>query len=97
MARLYDLRAWHRARRAHLASEPLCRMCKARGILKPAKHVDHIIPISKGGDWFDGDNLQSLCHECHSLKTRADEGKAVNFGCAADGTPIDAAHHWNEG
>lgn len=96
MGKVYDLAAWKRARLAHLAEEPMCRFCAARGIDTPAQHVDHIVPITAGGDWFDGDNLQSLCAECHSQKTRADEGKTVNFGCGVDGVPIDGAHHWNK-
>ncbi len=31
-------------------------------------HVDHIIPKAKGGT-DDMDNLQTLCRECHSVKT----------------------------
>ena len=93
--RVYDLQAWKRARAHHLATEPLCRMCKAQGRHTPAHHVDHILPISKGGDWFDGENLQSLCHACHSLKTAGDEGKVRHMGCGMDGTPADPSHPWN--
>ncbi len=35
-------------------------------------HVDHIIPISQGGDTFGFDNCQGLCEPCHWKKT-ADE------------------------
>ncbi|MDB6077006.1 MAG: hypothetical protein JWO82_753 [Akkermansiaceae bacterium] len=34
-----------------------------------AKHVDHVRPLNQGGNKFDGSNLQSLCHSCHSKKT----------------------------
>ena len=95
MGRVYDLQAWHRARREHLTHEPMCRMCAARGIDTIAEHVDHITPVNSGGEWFDGDNLQSLCAPCHSAKTRADEGKAVHIGCGLDGAPIDPTHPWN--
>jgi len=49
-----------------------CNMC-----LEPFKstsdiHVDHIIPLSKGGAKYDEDNLQMLCHSCHSKKTILD-------------------------
>lgn len=97
MPRFYDLQAWRRARREHLAQEPLCRMCRAQGITKPGHHVDHITPISKGGDPFDSDNLQSLCAEHHSLKTARDDGKVVRMGCDERGQPIDPHHHWARG
>ena len=97
MGRVYDRRQWPRVRREQLVREPLCRHCKEAGILRPAHHVDHIIPISKGGAWYDEDNLQSLCAECHSRKTLKDEGKnpkAYVPGCTADGLPLDKRHHW---
>jgi 5-methylcytosine-specific restriction protein A len=54
-----------------LTREPLCRACKLRGKLVPATDVDHI----------DGDvrnmadeNLQPLCHSCHSEKTAREDG-----------------------
>jgi 5-methylcytosine-specific restriction endonuclease McrA len=31
--------------------------------------VDHIIPISEGGERFDEDNLQAACKRCHAWKT----------------------------
>ena len=34
--------------------------------------VDHIIPVSIGGDSLDLDNLQTLCIECHIEKTKED-------------------------
>ena len=96
MGRVYDLQAWKRARREHLAHEPLCVMCRKLGRTVPATEVDHIIPISKGGEWFY-DNLQSLCESHHSQKTRRDEGKTVRMGAGIDGTPLDPAHPWNAG
>lgn len=36
---------------------------------KAAEEVDHIREIREGGPEFDLENLQSLCHECHVLKT----------------------------
>lgn len=96
MGRVYDLQKWKRARLQHLAVEPLCRHCLYRGIERPAQHVDHVHPVREGGAWFDGDNLQSLCHECHSRKTAADDGKRVSLGCDVSGIPIDPNHPWNE-
>lgn len=34
--------------------------------------VDHIVPVSMGGDFFDWSNLQILCRPCHKIKTRSD-------------------------
>jgi 5-methylcytosine-specific restriction protein A len=46
-----------------LRGEPLCRRCG-----EAASQVDHIVPLRKGGTNSE-ENLQSLCHSCHSRKT----------------------------
>ena len=94
MGRVYDLQQWRRVRREQLTKEPLCRHCKAHGISKPASQVDHIQRINDGGAWFDDDNLQSLCHECHSRKTAREDGKVLRSGCDVNGLPLDGQHHW---
>lgn len=48
-----------------LAKEPICRSCRTRF----ATQVDHVLPLSMGGDDSEG-NLQGLCASCHSKKTR---------------------------
>ena len=74
-----------------LNGEPLCRHCAARGIVTEATDVDHI-----SGDPGDNssENLQPLCHSCHSRKTASDHGKRVSMGCDVDGLPLDPAHPW---
>jgi 5-methylcytosine-specific restriction endonuclease McrA len=42
---------------------------------RPAEEVDHIKEIWEGGPEFDLNNLQSLCHECHVLKTNENRRK----------------------
>ena len=37
--------------------------------------VDHITPISQGGDYWSLDNLQVLCSSCHIEKTRCERGE----------------------
>ena len=36
--------------------------------------MDHIRPLSDGGEPFDLDNLQTLCRPCHFDKTTLDRG-----------------------
>lgn len=44
-------------------------MCEWRGCRRLAVEVDHITPVSQGGDRYDWNNLQSLCHAHHERKT----------------------------
>ncbi len=37
-----------------------------------APEVDHIIPISKGGQAIGLDNVGILCYSCHKMKTKVD-------------------------
>ena len=90
--------AWARLRAQVLAEEPLCRHCAALGLVVPATDVDHI--RNGEGDYSDDnrrENLQPLCHECHSRKTRAEMngGELVLAGCDTHGRPTDPNHHWN--
>jgi 5-methylcytosine-specific restriction protein A len=60
-----------------LARDPFCVVCQAAGLLEVATDVDHIEPHH--GDparFWCLENLQSLCHRCHSRKTAA-EGRAT--------------------
>lgn len=80
--------AWRRLRTRVLAEEPLCRMCS-----EPATDVDHV-----NGDPSDNSkqNLQPLCHACHSHKTgRERAGLHVIHGCDVNGIPRDPMHPWN--
>ena len=74
--RWYSLKVWtDDLRPGQLLREPFCRACAARGIRTPATDVDHI--RDHKGDWalFTArDNLQSLCHRCHSRKTLRENG-----------------------
>ena len=51
-----------------------------------------MVALANGGPDAD-DNLQSLCKECHALKTAADLGHAPK-GVDASGAPTDPRHHW---
>lgn len=67
---MYSSAVWRHLRQEQLLAEPFCRECAKRGERVRATDVDHITP--HGGDWqlfTDENNLQSLCHACHSAKT----------------------------
>ena len=69
---LYLLPVWKdKLRPAQLAREPFCRECwRSRRARVRATEVDHVVPHR--GDlqlFLDPENLQSLCHRCHSAKT----------------------------
>ncbi len=59
---------WERLRAKYLAANPFCFACG-----EPSTDVDHIVPKSLGGS-DDEDNLQALCHRCHSRKTATLDG-----------------------
>jgi 5-methylcytosine-specific restriction protein A len=65
----YDAR-WQRLRLAFLAAHPFCAACAQAGRVEPATDVHHITPRrDRGADAEE--NLQALCHRCHSRITAA--------------------------
>ena len=65
----YDAR-WRRMRRMVLARQPVCATPDCH---RPSKDVHHIKALVHGGeDSFE--NLQGLCHECHSRITATEHG-----------------------
>ena len=73
---MYQTDTWKRLRSGQLLEEPFCRECAKRGLRTPATDVDHI--RDHKGDWSiftDRDNLESLCHSCHSRKTAREQRK----------------------
>ncbi|WP_370450302.1 HNH endonuclease [Nocardia otitidiscaviarum] len=69
-------RRWRTLREAKLATDPIC---ERPGCAALAVEVDHIIPLAAGGERYEWDNLQSLCHPCHEVKTNA-EAVAARYG-----------------
>lgn len=70
----YD-RRWAKASKAFLKSHPLCAECARQGRTTPATEVDHIVPHKGNKSLFwNSDNWQALCHECHSRKTALEDG-----------------------
>ena len=69
--KVYQSTKWKKLREAKLMANPLCEVCLANGIIKPAIDVHHIDSFmnytgSKRLQLaYDYCNLQSLCKECH--------------------------------
>ena len=76
--KLYKLDLWTKQLRPmQLAKEPFCRSCSIAGFRIRATEVDHI--VDHKGDmvlFADPNNLQSLCHNCHSRKTMQEMQKS---------------------
>lgn len=67
----YNSKEWRDIRARQLSQQPLCEQCTRDGKVKPGSHVDHI----DGNAWNNtSDNLQTLCHSCHSSKTNRMDG-----------------------
>lgn len=69
---------WQAMRLSHLTDNPLCVHCLAAGRYTAADEVDHIKPLWQGGLEFNPYNLQSLCTECHKVKTAAEAKQRAN-------------------
>jgi 5-methylcytosine-specific restriction protein A len=68
--------AWRKRRAAYLKRYPYCAACGTW-----ATDVDHVIAKRNGGT-DDDDNLESLCHACHSRKTAREVGWGGRRGTA---------------
>ena len=65
--RFYNSAVWRKTRALKLAQDPLCEVCRQAKRLIPASHVHHKVELRDDRDLgLDLDNLQSLCHPCHS-------------------------------
>ena len=72
---LYHTARWTRLSKAFRASHPLCAMCAAKGVIKPAQVADHITPWPVCGleGFFSESNLQALCSDCNHEKGQRDK------------------------
>ena len=57
---------------AQMASEPLCRYCRAAGRITAARVVEHITALSLGGT-NDRANLAPACRECNEGKRHVEQ------------------------
>lgn len=69
-------RRYQREREMFLLKNPLCAMCKERGIIKVADELDHKIPVHKAPEKFwTKSNWQGLCQKCHATKSAQEDAK----------------------
>lgn len=67
----YRTRQWSALRLQVLEQQHyLCQYCQAQGRVKPAKVVDHIVPVEFSYDKKANiDNLATICSSCHTAKS----------------------------
>lgn len=53
----------------------LCQIA-APGCTGRATQVDHIVPVAKGGSWWDTSNLRAACARCNVARNRTSTLKA---------------------
>lgn len=69
---------------------PLCEECERQGKVRLATQLDHIKSLEDGGTDFDQPgNRQSLCDDCHEVKTARDRGYRSRRQIGLDGFPIE--------
>lgn len=103
LPRFYGTQRWKTIRYHYLRANPLCKHCEIEGIVKEAKQVDHIKPISEGGSPDSYDNLQGLCTTHHSRKTRLENQpkkqeltQALEYADTVVGTPTKKKKDFNK-
>tara|TARA_R100000781_G_scaffold63337_1_gene40189 strand:- start:74 stop:424 length:351 start_codon:yes stop_codon:yes gene_type:complete len=77
MMNIYQSQQWRSTRRYHIQRNPLCVHCKEDNKIVSGNVVDHIKPIRQGGSAFDLMNLQTLCDDCHNIKSRKEKDSIV--------------------
>ena len=70
--RFYTTRAWRKCRQSVLDEHGgLCQICLSRGLIEPAVHVHHRVPLTQENIndpriTLDSANLMALCENCHA-------------------------------
>lgn len=71
---MYQTPQWKARAAQHKKENPLCAECERNGRTTAVYCTDHIVP-HRGDErlFFDEDNWQSLCRDCHQTKTMRGE------------------------
>ena len=62
--------------------------CAACGATDRTLHLDHIIPVSSGGSFWDVRNHSVLCQSHHSIKTKREQHTSLPYRLNIDGEKI---------
>ena len=85
--RRLDRKRWERVRREVFDRDGWkCSLCGKYGRLE----CDHLVPLERGGDPWDLDNLQALCRRCHLGKSRDEAREHMRPGARAWANLIDS-------
>jgi len=85
----YTTARWQRTRAAQLRAHPMCVMCKARGVDRPATVCNHITKHDGDASLFWSGPFNSLCKQCHdSDQQRIEGGGRARALVDVDGWPI---------
>jgi len=57
---------WRTIRKQILERDGYICQIQAAGCTLAANQVDHIVPVSKGGPWWDTANLRAACPRCNN-------------------------------
>jgi 5-methylcytosine-specific restriction protein A len=68
---VYHFAAWKRVRAVVLERDG--GRCQIRGesCTGTATQVDHIVEVSRGGEWYALDNLRAACEPCNKGRNKA--------------------------
>lgn len=74
----YKSKKWQKVRKLKLSMQPFCEVCLLKGIYTPAyivHHKEYITDQNYFDDnvFFNLDNLQSICLDCHNKEHFADK------------------------
>lgn len=76
--RWYKTGQWQRIAKRQIASEPTCRLCRAKGLATPATVCDHVERHNGDPVRFWSGPFQSLCASCHSSDKQRQEREAIS-------------------
>ena len=70
-SKIYNSQDWRKASIAFrsIRENQFCVICFAKGVYTVAQEVDHIKPITQGGDIWDRSNWQPICTIHHRQKS----------------------------